>query len=149
MVTGDRMVTTATGRSGAGARGRVAIALAALYALAAPAANAAPAQTTAEVARWPGDDLRLPLAVKTPQDIGFKAAVERQYLILNLMAGGKLAYQRGDYATAVDKWDALLRIGGLDPQIEKAVASFLADARAKAASERPGDGHRGTRRRRR
>ncbi len=48
--------------------------------------------------KWLGDDLPLPLPVKTPQDIGFKSAAERQYLIFNLMAGGKLAYQRGDYA---------------------------------------------------
>ena len=66
-------------------------------------------------AKWLGDDLPLPLPVKTPQDIGFKSATERQYLIFNLMAGGKLAYQRGDYAAAVDKWDTLLRMPGLDP----------------------------------
>ncbi|HEY7375000.1 MAG TPA: hypothetical protein VIF57_22750, partial [Polyangia bacterium] len=78
--------------------------------------------------RWLGDDLPLPLPVKTPQDIGFKSAAERQYLIFNLMAGGKLAYQRGDYALAVDKWETLLRINGLDPQIEKAVTPFLVDA---------------------
>jgi hypothetical protein len=34
-------------------------------------------------ARWLGDDLPLPLPVKTPQDIGFKSATERQYLIFN------------------------------------------------------------------
>ena len=72
------------------------------------------------------------MPVKTPQDIGFKAAAERQYLIFNLMASGKLAYQRGEWAVAVEKWETLLRIAGLDPQIEKAVAPFLADARAKA-----------------
>ncbi len=83
-------------------------------------------------ARWLGDDLPLPLPVKTPQDIGFKSATERQYLIFNLMAGGKLAYQRGDYTTAIDKWETLLRMPGLDPQVERAVAPFLDDARAKA-----------------
>jgi plastocyanin len=93
--------------------------------------TAATGPAAAEQPKWLGDDLPLPLPVKTPQDIGFKSAAERQYLIFNLMAGGKLAYQRGDYATAVDKWDTLLRIGGLDPQVEKAVAPFLADARAK------------------
>src|SRR6187455_2586724 len=87
----------------------------------------------AEPPRWLGDDLPLPLPVKTPQDIGFKAAAERQYLIFNLMAAGKLAYQRGDYAAAVEKWETLLRMAGLDPQIEKAVTPFLADARARAA----------------
>jgi hypothetical protein len=91
------------------------------------------AANAAEPPKWLGDDLPLPLPVKTPQDIGFKAAAERQYLIFNLMAGGKLAYQRGEYATAVDKWETLLRIPGLDPQIEKAVTPFLTDARARAA----------------
>jgi plastocyanin len=137
MVTSDRMVTTPTGRGGSRACGLVASALVTLFALAAPATNAAPAHTAGDAGRWPGDDLPLPLPVKTPQDIGFKSAVERQYLIFNLMAGGKLAYQRGDYASAVDKWDALLRIGGLDPQIEKAVAPFLTDARSKAGARGP------------
>jgi plastocyanin len=146
MVTSDRMVTIPTRRGGTRACGLVANALATLFALATEAANATPAlaHTAAEAGRWLSDELPLQLPVKTPQDIGFKSAVERQYLIFNLMAGGKLAYQRGDYATAIDKWDALLRIGGLDPQIEKAVAPFLTDARSKAASERPGDGQRGT-----
>ena len=84
-------------------------------------------------ARWLGDDLPLPLPVKTPQDIGFKSATERQYLIFNLMAGGKLAYQHGDYAAAVDKWETLLRMPGLDPQIERVVGPFLDDARTRAA----------------
>ena len=83
-------------------------------------------------AKWLGDDLPLPLQVKTPQDIGFKSATERQYLIFNLMAGGKLAYQRGDYAAAVDKWDTLLRMPGIDPQIERVVGPFLDDARVRA-----------------
>ncbi len=83
-------------------------------------------------AKWMGDDLPLPLPVKTPQDIGFKSATERQYLIFNLMAGGKLAYQRGDYAAAVDKWDTLLRMPGIDPQIERVVGPFLDDARVRA-----------------
>jgi plastocyanin len=91
-----------------------------------------PLAVAADQARWLGDDLPLPLTVKSPQDIGFKSAAERQYLIFNLMAGGKLAYQRGDYAAAVEKWEALLRIAGLDPQIEKAVTPFLTDAHAKA-----------------
>src|SRR5687767_6080441 len=101
MVTNDRMVTTPTGRGGTRACGLVAHALATLFALATGAATATPAlaHTAADVGRWLSDELPLPLPVKTPQDIGFKSAVERQYLIFNLMAGGKLAYQRGDYAT--------------------------------------------------
>jgi plastocyanin len=82
--------------------------------------------------KWLGDELPLPLSVKTPQDIGFKTAAERQYLIFNLMAGGKQAYERGDYAAAADKWETLLRMQGLDPQVERAVRPFLEDARARA-----------------
>src|SRR5262245_8856182 len=94
----------------------------------------------AEPPKWLGDDLPLPLPVRTPQDIGFKAAAERQYLIFNLMAGGKVAYQRGDYATAVEKWETLLRIQGLDPQSEKAVTPVLVEAHPQVG---PGGGHRG------
>lgn len=99
-----------------------------LVALGAPATRARAAEPAA---RWLGDDLPLPLTVKTPQDIGFKAAAERQYLIFNLMAAGKLAFQRGDYSTAADKWEILLRMPGLDPQIQAAIGPFLADALAK------------------
>jgi len=90
-------------------------------------AVAAPAET-----KWLGDDLPLQLSVKTPQDIGFKTAAERQYLIFNLMAGGKVAYERGDFAAASEQWETLLRLPGLDPQIERAVRPFLDDARARA-----------------
>jgi len=101
---------------------------------AARAALAAPGE-----ARWLGDDLPLPLTVKSPQDIGFKSATERQYLIFNLMAGGKLAFQRGDYATAIEKWNTLLRVPLLDPQIGQVVTPFLNDARARAG--KPGGAH--------
>ncbi|HVY40865.1 MAG TPA: carboxypeptidase regulatory-like domain-containing protein [Polyangia bacterium] len=87
--------------------------------------------------KWLGDDLPLPLSVKTPQDIGFKTAAERQYLIFNLMAGGKLAFERGDHAGAVEKWETLLRMPGLDPQIARAVEPFLEDARRKAGHPAP------------
>jgi hypothetical protein len=99
---------------------------------------ARPARAAEPPARWLGDDLPLPLTVKTPQDIAFKSAAERQYLIFNLMAAGKLAFQRGDFSTAADKWETLLRIPGLDPQIQAAVGPFLADALAKLPNgERP------------
>ena len=86
--------------------------------------------------KWLGDDLPLQLSVKTPQDIGFKAVAERQYLIFNLLAGGKLAYERADYAAAAEKWDTLLRMPGLDPQVDRAVRPFLDEARAKAGRPR-------------
>ncbi len=100
-------------------------------ALALAALVAGPRTARAAEAKWLGDDLPLPLPVKTPQDIGFKSATERQYLIFNLMAGGKLAYQRGDYGAAVEKWETLLRMPGLDPQIERVVTPFLDDARTR------------------
>ncbi len=104
---------------------RLAAAAVACWTAAGPPARAAEP-------KWLGDDLPLPLSVKTPQDIGFKTAAERQYLIFNLMAGGKLAFDRGDYAGAVEKWETLLRMPGLDPQIEHAVQPLLEDARARA-----------------
>ena len=98
---------------------------------------AAGRSSAAEPNRWLGDDLPLPLPVKTPQDIGFKSAAERQYLIFNLMAGGKLAFQHGDFAVAVDKWETLLRMPGLDPQIQTAVTPFLVEARSRTSPGEP------------
>src|SRR4249920_3187380 len=70
---------------------------------------------------WLGEELPLPLAVRTAQDLAVKAAAEKQYLIFNLLAGGKLAWDGGDYATAATKWEALLRVHGLDPEIDKVI----------------------------
>ena len=41
---------------------------------------------------WLGPEMPLPLAVRTPQDLEFKSAAEKQYLIFNLLAGGKLEW---------------------------------------------------------
>jgi plastocyanin len=81
---------------------------------------------------WLGAELPLPLSVRTPQDLQFKNVAERQYLIFNLLAAGKVAYDRGDYATASAKWDILLQLPGLDPQIDKTVRPLLEDAHARA-----------------
>ena len=93
----------------------------------------APAGTPA----WLGDKLPLPLTVKTPQDLELKAAAERQYLIFNLLATGKLAWDEGDYATASQKWQALLAVPGLDPQVERAVKPLLDRAREIATDSTP------------
>jgi plastocyanin len=96
-------------------------------------AGASPARAATPDARgWLGEELPLPLAVRTPQDLAVKAAAERQYLIFNLLAGGKLAWDGGDFATAATKWEALLRIHGLDPEVEKTIRPLAHEARARA-----------------
>jgi plastocyanin len=83
---------------------------------------------------WPGAEMPLPLAVHTQSDLEFKNIAERQYLIFNLLASGKTAYDKGDYASAVTKWDALLGLPGLDPQLEKSLRPLWADAHEKAGN---------------
>jgi len=98
-----------------------------LSVVAAPAA-AAPADGRG----WLGEELPLPLAVRTAQDLAVKAAAEKQYLIFNLLAGGKLAWDQGDFATAATKWEALLRVHGLDGEIEKVIRPLAKEARGRA-----------------
>jgi plastocyanin len=81
---------------------------------------------------WLGEELPLPLAVRTAQDLAVKAAAEKQYLIFNLLAGGKLAWDGGDYATAATKWEALLRVHGLDPEIDRVIRPLAKEARSRA-----------------
>jgi plastocyanin len=99
-------------------------------AIAAPVA-AAPA-TVAGSGSWPAEEMPLPLAVRTPQDLAVKAVAERQYLIFNLLAGGKMAYDAGNFAAAAAKWEALLRLPRLDPEIERVMRPLAEDARARA-----------------
>jgi plastocyanin len=92
-----------------------------------------PAAATAHASKeWLGEDMPLPLSVKTPQDLAVKAVAERQYLIFNLLAGGKLAWDAGDYATAATKWESLLRLPGLDVDIEGVIRPLAEAARARA-----------------
>src|SRR5262245_31041639 len=106
-----------------------------LAALAAPAsAWAAPPP---DGRGWLGEELPLPLAVRTAQDLAVKAAAEKQYLIFNLLAGGKLAWDQGDYATAAGKWEALLRVQGLDPEIEKVIRPLAREARSRGGGATP------------
>ena len=94
---------------------------------------ASPVARAAENTRgWLGEELPLPLAVRTAQDLAVKAAAEKQYLIFNLLAGGKLAWDGGDFATAATKWEALLRVQGLDPEIDKVIRPLAKEARARA-----------------
>lgn len=82
---------------------------------------------------WLGEQMPLPLAVKSSEDLAFKAAAERQYLIFNLLAGGKVAWDRGDAETAANRWDELLRVPGLPTEVDALVRPLL-----KAARERTG-----------
>ncbi len=81
---------------------------------------------------WLSGDIPLQLPVHTAQDLVFKNAAERQYLIFNLMAAGKVAWDAGDYAQSAEKWEALLQIPALDPEIDKAVRPLAIEARARA-----------------
>jgi plastocyanin len=81
---------------------------------------------------WLGEELPLPLAVKTPQDLALKAVAERQYLVFNLLARGKLAWDAGDFATAAARWEALLKIPGIDPELDKVVRPLASEARSRA-----------------
>lgn len=102
------------------------LALLALPALAAkPAADAGVA--------WAGEAVPLPVAVRTPEDLAFKAAAEKQYLVFNLLVTGKVAWDAGDFARAADTWEALLRTPLLPADVEALVRPL-----AKAARERVG-----------
>src|SRR3954463_11969002 len=110
----------------------LAAALLALPAVAAPAPS--------DARGWLGEELPLPLAVRTPQDLAVKSAAEKQYLIFNLLAGGKLAWDGGDFPTAATKWEALLRIHPLDPELEKTIKTLGTEGRSRAgrpAAEAP------------
>jgi plastocyanin len=111
------------------ARRRLPLALA----LAGCAVALAPQASAHGAAReWLGEEMPLPLAVKTAQDLAVKAIAEKQYLIFNLLAGGKLAWDAGDYATAATKWEALLRVPAVDPEIERVIRPLAVAARERA-----------------
>ena len=92
------------------------------------------AEARADAPHWLGEELPLPLTVKTPQDLALKAAAERQYLVFNLLARGKLAWDAGDFAAAAAKWEALLRVPGIDPELDKVLRPLATDARARAGA---------------
>ena len=100
--------------------------------LAPAAARAAP-----PAAPWQGEELPLPLTVKTPQDLAVKQVAERQYLIFNLLAGGKAAWDAGDFAMAATKWETLLHLPRLDPEIDKVIRPLARDARSRAGGAGP------------
>jgi plastocyanin len=84
---------------------------------------------------WLGEDLPLPLTVKSEQDLKFKAAAEKQYLLFNLLAAGKTAYDRGDFVTAADKWEALLKLPEVPASLDAAVRPMAVAARERAGGQ--------------
>ena len=86
---------------------------------------------------WPGREMPLPIAVHSPQDLAFKTEVERQYLIFNLMASGRVAFEAGDYARAAHEWEALLKLPNLAPEVGRAVAPLLAEAQRQRPTATP------------
>ena len=93
---------------------------------------AEPTATPDPAAAWLGEELPLPLSVKTPQDLALKAVAERQYLVFNLLARGKIAWDAGDFATAAAKWESLLRVPGIDPDLERVIKPLAAEARTRS-----------------
>ncbi len=104
-----------------------------LGALAPGPARAAPGGADA----WPGDDMPLPLTVRTPEELAFKNEAERQYALFNLMTSGKLAFEAGDYARAMRRWEALLKLPSLPADVERAVLPLFEAARRGAAGGSP------------
>lgn len=85
---------------------------------------------------WPGDDVPLPLVVRSPEDLAFKLVAERAYLEFNLLASGKLAYDRGDMATAADRFERLLSMKDLSPDVALVVRPIAEEARRRAGGTR-------------
>lgn len=96
---------------------------------------AAPPKPDAGVPGWLGEAMPLQLSVRTPEDLSFKAAAEKQYLLFNLLAGGKVAFDRGDFEGAASRWEALLRTPGLSAEISTVVQPLAREARARAGGE--------------
>jgi plastocyanin len=95
-------------------------------------ALSSPFAATPDKPHWLAEEMPLPLSVRTPSDLDFKAVAERQYLIFNMLAGGKWAWDHGRFAEAAERWDALLRLPKIDPEIGKLIAPLLGEARKRA-----------------
>src|SRR4051812_24675787 len=75
----------------------------------------------------------------TQQDQRVLKLIDRETQISTLLTAGKLAFDAGEYAVAVTKWEALLKIEGLPADVDGAVRPLLAQARKEAPSL-PGTG---------
>ncbi len=93
---------------------------------------AAPVPTKEPRPPWLAEELPLPLLVRTQADLGLKGAIEKQYLVFNLLAGGKAAWDAGKFGVAADKWEAVLRLPHRDLELETVLLPFAIAARARA-----------------
>jgi hypothetical protein len=75
----------------------------------------------------------------TQQDQRVLKLIDRETQISTLLTAGKLAYDAGEYSTAVAKWEALLKVEGLPADVESAIKPLLSQARKEAPSL-PGSG---------
>lgn len=82
-----------------------------------------------------GEALPLSLLVKTPEELSYKAMTERQYLLVTLLVGAKAAWDRNDFATAATKWEAVLRLPDLPPDVREAAERFGKVARERAGGQ--------------
>lgn len=82
-----------------------------------------------------GEALPLALLVKTPEELSYKAMTERQYLLVTLLVGAKAAWDKGDFATAATKWEAVLRLPELPGDVRQAAESFGKVARERAGGQ--------------
>jgi plastocyanin len=82
--------------------------------------------------QWLPDEMPLQLTVRRPQDLAYKEVAEREYLIFNLLANAKLAWDAGRYAEAAEQWESLLQVPDLDPRIDRVVRPLAIEARQKA-----------------
>src|SRR4051812_28716081 len=76
--------------------------------------------------------LSLLLAAPQKRDQALLHLIDRETQIASLLTAGKLAYDAGDYATAVARWDALLKIEGVPADVERAIKPLAAEARSHA-----------------
>lgn len=84
---------------------------------------------------WLPETMPLQLSVRSPEDLAFKAAAEREYLIFNLLAGGKVSWDRGDFQGAANRWESLLRTPGLSAELDALVRPLAKQARMKAGGD--------------
>jgi hypothetical protein len=84
---------------------------------------------------WLGEKMPLPLTVETPADLAIKNTAERQYLIFNLLAGGKVAWQNGDFAAAATRWEQLLAVPDLAADVARVVKPAAIEARRRAGGQ--------------